>query len=107
MNYFRLIVFIAIVLASCHSPGSDENVKQAKSPMKSIDKVIEEHSAEFLAIPGVVGLAQSELEDHSPCIWIMVREETEELRSKLPKEIDGYPAVIHLSGDVKPMQRQY
>jgi hypothetical protein len=92
-----------VFLISCNSGGDQQTVKHLSAPMKDINKVVEEYSQKFMAIPGVVGVAVSELDDHTPCIWIMVKELTPEIESKVPKMLEGHPVVIHVSGEIRPM----
>jgi len=79
-------------------------VKNSPERLRDIDSVLHDHSPELMALPGVVGVAVSELEDHTPCIWVMVKEQTAELEKKIPKSLEGHPVVIHLSGEIRPVQ---
>lgn len=56
-----------------------------------------------MAIAGVVGIGLGELDDQTPCILIMVVEETEALSQMLPSEIEGHPVRLLESGEIKPM----
>jgi len=68
-----------------------------------IGKVLEAHTPELMAIPGVVGVYQGELEDGRPCITVMVIESTPALEAKIPKAIEGYPVVVEAGGEIKPL----
>ncbi len=72
--------------------------------MRDINKVVEDHSAEYMSVPGVTGVAVSELDDHTPCIWIMVEKQTPELEQNIPRTIEGHPVVIHVTGTIRPVQ---
>jgi hypothetical protein len=87
---------------SCNSTGEKNDVKHPP-PMKDINAVVTEYSPRLMAIPGVVGVAVSELDDRTPCIWVMVKEETPELKKNIPEKLEGYPVVIHVSGEIRPM----
>jgi hypothetical protein len=70
---------------------------------KDINSVLLEHTTEIMALPGVTGLAISELEDKTPCIWVFVLEESEDLDRKIPDSLGGHPVKIVVSGEIKPM----
>ena len=55
-----------------------------------------------MAIPGVVGVGEGEL-DGSPCIRLMVVELDEEILQKLPSEIEGYPVDVIETGEFKAL----
>jgi hypothetical protein len=63
---------------------------------------METHVDELMAIPGVVGVAIGELKDGRPCIQVLVVEQTQDLRRRLPKTLEGYPVDIVVSGVIKP-----
>ena len=106
-----LIKNIVIVCISCYLCGMygctkavDE--KQGDNPMstKTIKEVLQENTDELMSIPGVVGTAQT-LCDNKPCIMILVIELTEELKQKIPKQIDGYLVTIEESGEIKALRK--
>jgi hypothetical protein len=68
-----------------------------------IDKVLESHTAELMAIPGVVGVCQGALEDGTPCITVMIVEATPELEARIPKKLEGHPVVIEAGGEIRPL----
>ncbi|MCU0639796.1 MAG: hypothetical protein MUF59_08010 [Candidatus Krumholzibacteria bacterium] len=43
------------------------------------------------------------LGDGKPCIMVYVVKETAEHRRKIPKELEGIPVVIEVSGEIRPM----
>ena len=73
-------------------------------PNRDIKTVMEAHVEELMAIPGVVGVAIGELEDRTPCIQVLVIEQTEELSRRIPKSLEGHPVVIMVSGEIRPMR---
>jgi hypothetical protein len=68
-----------------------------------IATLIERHSAEWMAIPGVAGVYEGETRAHVPCIRIMVVRRTPELESKLPRSVAGHPVEIEETGEIRPM----
>jgi hypothetical protein len=73
---------------------------------KDINAVLRDHDKDLLAIPGVVGVYVGLLpDDKTPCLKVMVVKETEELRKKIPKFIEGYPVLVEESGVIRPLKR--
>lgn len=66
-------------------------------------RVMDAHVNELMAIPGVVGVAVGALEGGAPCIQVLVVKKTPEHDTRIPKEIDGIPVVIEVSGEIRPM----
>jgi len=69
---------------------------------RSITDVLRDHSDSIMALPGVVGNAESELNEES-CVMVLVVELTDELRAQLPSELEGYKVVISESGEIKAL----
>ena len=96
-----VLLLLAIgLLTACGS----ETVNKDQPPVRDINAVMEDHTAELMAIPGVVGVAVGETDDKTPCIMILIVEEKDEILSKLPKELEGHPVRPFVSGEIKPMQ---
>ena len=70
---------------------------------KTILEVLEEHSEEWMSIPGVVGVAIGEL-DGKPCIRILAAERTEEMATRIPSEVEGFPVVIMDTGELRALE---
>ena len=66
-------------------------------------RVMDAHVKELMAIPGVVGVAVGALDDGKPCIQLLVAKDTPELRTLVPKEIEGYTIVIEETGEIRAM----
>lgn len=69
---------------------------------KTIEQVLKEHTEELMALPGVVGVAQS-LCDERDCIKVYVANMTPELEQKIPKELDGYQVDIEVTGEFRAL----
>lgn len=70
-----------------------------------IADVLGRHVADLMAIEGVVGTYEGRTEDGQPCIKVMVIQDTETLRSKLPRDLEGYPVVVHETGEIAPVDK--
>ena len=73
--------------------------------LRDINAVLKDHDKELLAIPGVVGVYVGLLpDDKTPCLKVMVVKETEDLKRRIPKSIEGYPVLIEESGVIRPLK---
>jgi hypothetical protein len=64
---------------------------------KKIEDVIREHTDKLIALPGVVGIGEGEL-NGKPCIFIFVHDDEDNSRKEIPSDLEGYPLVIKKSG---------
>ena len=71
-------------------------------PTTPIHVVLERHVDALMQQPGVVGVAQGEC-DGKPCIKILVRAATPELRAALPEALDGYAVELMETGEIKAL----
>jgi hypothetical protein len=72
-------------------------------PRRDITTVMNAHTSELMAIPGVTGVAIGALDDGTPCILVLVLDDDAEATKKIPKELEGHPVKIFESGEIKPM----
>jgi len=79
----------------------------AQSPTPpDINAVLRAHDKELLAIPGVVGVYVGLLEDgKTPCLKVMLAQKTVEAERAIPKTIEGFPVVIEVTGEIKPLDK--
>ena len=94
-----LLILILIGTGGCRTQSESGDAL----PHSDINTVMEAHVGDLMAIPGVTGVAVGELEDGTPCILILILEQTEELEEKLPKQLDGRPVRVMVTGEIKPM----
>jgi hypothetical protein len=66
----------------------------------SVAATIERHSAELLAISGVVGVSEG-VRDGQPVLQILVVRRTPELLARLPQALDGHPVVVVETGVIR------
>lgn len=69
---------------------------------EDINKVFELNKGKLMNIHGVVGVYISALGDGTPCIKVMVEDNTPEITEKIPHELGGYPVIVVPTGDVVP-----
>jgi len=90
--------------AAMRSPVNQTGQKESMT-RKDINTVLKDHDKELLAIPGVVGVYVGLLpDDKTPCLKVMVVKETEDLKRRIPKSIEGYPVLIEESGVIRPLK---
>ncbi len=84
-------------LAGCSYTGPRDLEKERYMPERTIEQVQEEHTDEWMAIPGVEGTAIG-LSDGKPCIRIFTSSKPQEIRDKIPSTVEGHPVIIEETG---------
>lgn len=64
-----------------------------------VGEVLSKHHDELMSIEGVTGVGETESQGQ-PAISIMVKQLTPELKAKLPRDLDGVPVKIDVTGEV-------
>lgn len=99
-----LVAVVGIALIGCGSSEvSTLDQGTAAVPTRPIDAVLTDHTATLMAIPGVVGVYQGELDNGTPCIGVLVIEAKPEIVAKIPQRLEGYPVRVEPSGEIRPM----
>ena len=79
---------------------------QNHSPSPDINAVLRAHDKELLAVPGVVGVYVGLLDDRkTPCLKVMLAQKSAETERAIPKNIEGFPVVIEVTGEIKPLDK--
>lgn len=91
---------LVLTLPACRS---DERKGQASVPDRDIKTVMEAHVNELMAVAGVTAVAIGALEDGTPCIKVYVENSNDEIKRRIPKELEGHPVVVEVSGEIRPM----
>lgn len=97
-----LMAIAALFILGAACQGNQES--ESEVPTRDINAVMEAHTAELMAIPGVTGVAIGETEDKTPCILVLVMEESDQIKQAVPKQIEGHPTRLLVTGEIKPMQ---
>lgn len=102
-----LAALLLVLAVSCGSDQQNDTSRSAKEknavPTRDINAVLADQDDELLKLTSVVGVAVAELDDHTPCLLIMLSEDNAETRKKIPSHIEGHPTKIVVSGEIKPM----
>jgi len=93
------------ILTGCFYTGPSDLEKGQSMVNKTIEQVQEEHTNEWMAIPGVVGTAIG-LYDGKPCIKIFSSKKAEDLRAMIPSTVEGYPVIIEETGVFRALDQQ-
>jgi hypothetical protein len=94
---FGLAVLVVLSCCAC---------LMAESPRRDINVVLAAHDKELLAIPGVTGVYVGVLADgKTPCLKIMLSKRTETLERSLPRQIEGYPVITEVTGEIRPFSQ--
>jgi len=67
-----------------------------------VGEVLKRHTAELMAVPGVVGVAEGKFRG-KPCIKVFVRDRTHELLRQIPKTIEGFLIQIEEGGEFRAL----
>ena len=74
------------------------------NPRRDINAVLADHDDRLLKVPGVVGVYVGLMEDgKTPCLKVMLAEESEAARRAIPKSIEGFPVVVEITGELRPL----
>ena len=78
-------------------------MSQAKAG-HDLNSVLAHHTAELMARPGVVGVYVGLMPDHkTECICVMIKDDRPEIRRSMPKKLDGFPVLLEVSGEIRPL----
>ena len=99
MKTWRLCVGVIVAL------GFVQLMAQSPSPRRDINAVLAAHDRQLLELPDVVGVYVGVLADgKTPCLKVMLARPIPETERKLPREIEGYPVVAEISGEIRPLR---
>jgi len=85
------------ILTGCSYTGPGDLEKGQFMPERTIEQVQEEHTDDWMAIPGVEGTAIG-LSDGKPCIKIFTSSKPQQIRDKIPSTVEGYTVIIEETG---------
>ena len=71
-------------------------------PNETIRKVLERHVQRVVSLPGVVGVAEGEI-DGRPCVTVYVAEKTAAVVGQVPSDLEGWPVVVRESGEFRAL----
>jgi hypothetical protein len=96
----RLVAWIALLVTLLCGGMTAQN----SSPARDINAVLAAHDRELLAIKGVVGVYVGVIEGTKrPCLTVMLATPSAETERAIPPEIEGYPVVTRVTGEIRPL----
>ena len=100
MKIWQLCIGVIVAL------GFAQVMAESPSPSRrDINAVLAAHDSQLLELPDVVGVYVGVLADgKTPCLKVMLARPTPETERKLPREIEGYPVVTEISGEIRPLR---
>ncbi len=99
-----LLLLVGLLGGCARQVAINDQGKDHMAPVK-IEEVLEKHTDEWLAIPGVVGAAIGESKGRR-CIQILIVRTTRELSTRIPSQVDGYPVVIKETGEFRALETE-
>ena len=97
MNFHTCIFILTLGIAASNCTST------RNKPLRNINEVKEAHTGHLMSIPGVVGVYVGEIEEHKPCIVVMVQAKTRDLENRIPRELEGHPVTVKETGIITPM----
>src|SRR5881398_2266145 len=104
-RWLQPALYLALI-APIFLSGCGQNMAQdsSLSPKRDINAVLAAHDKQLLAIPDVVGVSVGVLEDgRTACLKVMLARKNPETERKIPNLLEGYPVVVELTGEIRPM----
>ena len=99
MKIWQLCIGVTVGL------GFAQLMAESPSPKRDINAVLAAHDRQLLELPAVVGVYVCVLADgKTPCLKVMLARSNPEPERKIPREIEGYPVVTEISGEIRPLR---
>ena len=99
MKIWQLCISVVVGLGFAHL------MAESPSPKRDINAVLAAHDRQLLDLPAVVGVYVGVLADgKTPCLKVMLARPMSETERKSPREIEGYPVVTEISGEIRPLR---
>jgi hypothetical protein len=93
---------LALAVASgCRASGPPRQVEETMKH-DTVAQVLGRHTERLMALPGVVGTAESKCSGR-PCILVLVARRTPELERLIPAELEGIPVEIRETGPIRAL----
>jgi hypothetical protein len=94
-----------LLLAGCEGGGGGGGERGgADQPRITAARAIELHSDSLMAIPGVVGVYEGLSKDGETVLRVMLAQDADSTRRRIPPRLEGYPVEIEVTGRIEPMR---
>ena len=92
-----------MLFVACTGGVSEKN---SSVPERDINAVLRDHDKELLALPNVNGVYVGVIEaTKKPCLKVMLKHTPSKNDPRIPKEIEGYPVVTEVTGEIHPLKQ--
>jgi hypothetical protein len=99
MKIWWMCVGVLITLGFAHL------MAESPSSKRDINAVLAAHDRQLLDLPAVVGVYVGVLADgKTPCLKVVLARPTPETERKIPHEVEGFPVVTEISGEIRPLR---
>ena len=99
------VMIVGAGVAACAKQAPGDQPGRNIVAAKPIDDVLKEHTKELMSMPGVVGTAAGQCDQH-PCIKVYVVKKTPELERKIPRTLDGYAVMLEETGEIRAIPKE-
>ena len=93
------VATLALMITGCSQQAVNNREREKGMASKTIEEVLKSHTNAWMAVPGVVAVGIGEIEG-KPCIRVYIVEKTDEIRKKIPLQVEGFRVVIEVSGEI-------
>jgi hypothetical protein len=69
----------------------------------TLDTARQVRTDSVIDMPGVTGVGIGEC-DGRPCLKVFIERSSDELEARLPRSMDGIPAEIEVTGEIRPLE---
>lgn len=102
IGQYALLALLALDAASgCRASGAPREVEKFMLH-DTVAQVLGRHTQRLMALPGVIGTAESKCSGRS-CILVLVIRRTPELEHLIPAELEGIPVEIRETGPIRAL----
>jgi hypothetical protein len=105
IEYALLFIILICLDMGCKSTQEEPQPEPGVTVTRDINDVMKDHTAEWMALPGVVGVYIGARDDSTLCIRVMVVAKTPELEQQIPSALEGHPVEIEETGLIRPMPK--
>ena len=98
----RFLAPLALALTANSGMQKIDHQKEGRMPGKTIEQVLDEKTDEWMAVPGVVGVAIGQFKG-KPCIRIFTSVRPQQLRAKLSSTVEDYLVIVEQTGPIRAL----
>jgi len=95
---------LLLFLLGVHNQMAED---QSPAARRDISAVLRDHEKELLVIENLVGVYVGlENDGRTPCLHVMLAQDSSEARQAIPSQIEGYKVVVEITGEIRPLPGQ-